>query len=160
MNTKTDKDWQYNEQIALIADSILSSYDDWNYENITDYVARFETDIFSDSGEQDELVQDIYDYLRTYGDDLQKAQREASAVDQILEIRDNEGKTLDRYSVVLTESRIDAQGNTLHTCLGLSHNATAFSQFCEAIPGEHLGKLVDFYDLPENLQSHIIERLS
>lgn len=34
-----------------------------------------------------------------------------------------------------------------------------FSQWGEYVLGDHLGKKIDFTDLPENVQKHVLERM-
>jgi hypothetical protein len=73
-------------------------------------------------------------------------------------IWDNEGKTLDRYTVVLKEEH--SPGNLL--MLGLSTNPThpqGFSQFTGGHEGDHLGKKIEWSDLPKNIQEHVTMRL-
>ena len=46
--------------------------------------------------------------------------------------------------------------------LGLSDNPDSpcgFSQFSGCKEGEHLGKIISFNTLPENVQKHIIKRM-
>jgi len=77
----------------------------------------------------------------------------------IKSIWDNEGETVDRYTVVFT----DKERNGLHEALGLSNDPTSpqgFSQWTSAQEGEHLGKRLDFSDLPKHIQEHIEMRLS
>lgn len=78
-------------------------------------------------------------------------------------IYDNGGKTLDRYSVILNNYRRRQYpwgGVWLYECLSLSEGGRGFSQFCEAMKGRHLGKIVEFSTLDEETQSHIIARLA
>lgn len=79
-------------------------------------------------------------------------------------IYDNGGKTLDRYSVVLNnyrrKSTVNGNTVTLYECLSLNEAGNGFSQFCEAVKGRHLGKKVNFNELSEATQRHIIERLA
>lgn len=74
-------------------------------------------------------------------------------------IYDNGGETWDRYTV-LTEPYYFGK-----SCdsLGLSDNCdqpNGFSQWCEAYEGKHLGKKIKLEQLPENVQNHIIKRLT
>jgi hypothetical protein len=80
---------------------------------------------------------------------------------EIKSIWDNGGETVDRYTVVVDSLHTGRAG--LFDALGLSSNPTSpqgFSQWTCAQEGEHLGKKVDFDDLPGHIQEHIIERLS
>ncbi len=79
----------------------------------------------------------------------------------ILKIYDNGGKTADRYSIVLKDWR-SLDGVRVFQCLGLSEEPTAwfgFSQWGEAIVGRHLGKIIQWKDLPKNVRTHAEERL-
>jgi hypothetical protein len=70
----------------------------------------------------------------------------------IKEIWDNGGKTTDRFTVILNSSE----------CLALSEHPEhpqGFSQTGIAVSGEHLGKRINFYDLPYNIILHICKRL-
>ena len=79
-------------------------------------------------------------------------------------IYDNGGETCDRYTVFpLADSFKDyRQGYSVRECLGLSESPTdpqGFSQCCSGRRGPHLGKLIKFADLPENIQRHIVARV-
>jgi len=77
---------------------------------------------------------------------------------KIKNIYDNEGKSFDRYTVVL-----DQRENGYNWCLCLSHNPTSiqgFSQFGECIDGDILlGKKINLEDLPKEIQNHIAKRI-
>ena len=75
-------------------------------------------------------------------------------------IYDNGGKTLDHYSVILNNYRRKSNGAWLYECLSMDHGGRGFSQFCEAMRGRHLGKIVNFDELDQATQNHIIERLA
>ena len=79
---------------------------------------------------------------------------------QITKIYDNEGKTLDRYTILTEPFFITGKSCE---CLGLSNNPThpthGFSQWGDCFAGEHLGKEIEFDNLPDDVQEHIIERL-
>lgn len=79
-------------------------------------------------------------------------------------IYDNGGETLDRYSVVLNNYRrrggVQAGGRWLYECLSLNTGGNGFSQFCEAVKGRHLGKIVTFDSLDKETREHIMQRLS
>lgn len=71
---------------------------------------------------------------------------------KIQKIYDNQGKTWDRYSILTSPTE----------CLGLSDNCdspSGFSQWSLCEDGEHLGKLITFSELPENVQKHLVDRL-
>lgn len=80
----------------------------------------------------------------------------------ILKIYDNGGETYDRYTIVLQNRRY-FNGDWLYQCLGLSEDPTypqyGFSQWGECIPGRHLGKIIQWKDLPEKVRTHAKERL-
>ena len=78
---------------------------------------------------------------------------------EICKIYDNGGKTIDRYTI-LTEPFYFGKSCE---ALGLSDDCDSpqgFSQWSEAFDGEHLGKEVRFDELPQNVQDHIIRRLT
>lgn len=79
--------------------------------------------------------------------------------DNIKSIWDNKGETVDRYSIMLERafSKI-----TFLDCLSLSADPThplAVSQFSVAIEGKHLGKRIQWEELEQPIQAHIISRL-
>ena len=78
---------------------------------------------------------------------------------------DNGGETFDRYTVLVTppEDRDPYYHDSgLWEGLGLSLNCDwiqGYSQWCDTVPGDHLGKRINFSDLPENVQAHIARTL-
>ena len=79
----------------------------------------------------------------------------------IKSIWDNGGETIDRFSIVLNED-YHSYPSEMFGCLGLSINPTyplGFSQFCGAMEGEHLGRKLNWDDLPIKIQTHISLRL-
>lgn len=81
---------------------------------------------------------------------------------KILAVYDNEGKTFDRYTVVLTHSYEPREDKNIYTSLGLSFNPSSpqgFSQFGDCILGNHLGKKITFSSLPKTIKGHIKGRL-
>lgn len=79
-------------------------------------------------------------------------------INTIKSIWDNGGETLDRYTVVLDVPWRD--GSDTYEALAVASEPGAFSQFCEAKPGRHLGKKIKFEDLPLGVVKHLYERLS
>lgn len=81
---------------------------------------------------------------------------------EIKSIWDNGGKTADRFTVIL-KSHYSSDNKNTFDALGLSENPTnpsmGFSQFTEATPGEHLGKKIQWHDLPIEVIRHIAIRL-
>jgi len=78
----------------------------------------------------------------------------------IKSIWDNEGETLDRYTIVL-DCYYNRQ-ETMYECLCLSSNPThplGFSQFAGCMEGEHLGKKITFEELPKDIQEHVLQRI-
>lgn len=85
---------------------------------------------------------------------------------EIMEIRDNGGPntengSIDRYCVVFW---------TIGSCCGRYYDMTCmntipfhpqmgFFQHCTGTPGKHNGKLISFYDLPEDCQKAMIQDL-
>ncbi len=77
----------------------------------------------------------------------------------VLCVRDNGGRTIDRYTVVLDSGTNEG---TLDV-LGLSSHPTSpqgFSQWGEGVDGDHLGRTVGWGDLPPNVRAHAAARLS
>lgn len=75
-------------------------------------------------------------------------------------VYDNGGKTLDRYSIILKNyRRRNHEGKWLYECLSVNEGGDGFSQFCEAMRGRHLGKIIEFKTLSKATQNHIIGRL-
>ena len=70
---------------------------------------------------------------------------------EIAKVYDNGGLTFARYTIIFKEHS---------EALGLSSNCDSsqgFSQFGVAIEDRHLGKQIQFADLPENVRLHIYE---
>lgn len=80
----------------------------------------------------------------------------------VLKIYDNGGKTADRYAIIFKDWRY-WNGDRLFQCLGLSENPThpqyGVSLWGEAILGRHLGKVIQWENLPENVRDHAEKRL-
>ena len=72
----------------------------------------------------------------------------------VTSIYDNEGDTLDRYTVFT-----DQREGDYWEALAIGNDPRGFSQFTTGQKGAHLGKLITFDDLPELIQQHIINRL-
>ena len=73
-------------------------------------------------------------------------------------IRDNHGRTFDRYSIVLTTGGSPG----LNDCLGLSldpGSPQGFSQWGECVDGDHMGRPIAWRDLPEDVRRHAAVRL-
>ena len=65
-----------------------------------------------------------------------------------MKIFDNGGETFDRYTVVFTDVK---ETRDSFYALGMSENPyhpQGFGLHCDAIPGDHLGKEIEFLDLP------------
>jgi hypothetical protein len=79
-------------------------------------------------------------------------------MNQIYKIYDNGGESFDRYTILFEPWYFGKSCN----CLGLStdpESPLGFSQFSDCYDGDHLGKEIKFEDLPDNVQTHIINRL-
>lgn len=75
----------------------------------------------------------------------------------IFKIYDNGGETFDRFTIL-----VEALSNGNYEALGLSSDpdwTLGFSQFGEAVDGEHLGREIVFDQLPANVQRHVLTRL-
>ena len=83
------------------------------------------------------------------------------APEDVIAVYDNNGKTLDRYSVLLNQWYTDR--SQLVECLALSDNPThpmGFSQFTNAARGPHLGRKVTWASLPADVRRHAQVRLT
>ena len=69
---------------------------------------------------------------------------------------DNGGRTIDRYTVVIEQD----MGKDLWAMLGLSEDPErGFSQFGECTEGTHLGKRIQWEDMPEKVRRHAAARM-
>ena len=78
---------------------------------------------------------------------------------QIHAVYDNGGKTIDRYTILTEPWHFGKSCDVL----GVSDNCDSpqgFSQWGEAYEGKHIGKKISFDALPENVQNHVVTRLS
>ena len=67
-----------------------------------------------------------------------------------LNVYDNGGKTLDRYTAVFLKSKYKVQGQWWYDCLGMSTDPfNGFGQHGQCQLGRHLGKKIDFNELPK-----------
>ena len=82
---------------------------------------------------------------------------------EIIGIYDNNGESLDRYTVVFDEEVMVPSKGKLNMGLALSEDSThpqkGVSMFVECLPGEHLGNEIRFEELPEDIQLHVWERI-
>ena len=88
---------------------------------------------------------------------------------KIQAVYDAGDRFIDRYTIVTDRAEmIPLRGDALelhrgYQALGVSDNPThpqqGFSQWTAAIVGPHLGKRIEFAELPENVQEHVLERL-
>jgi hypothetical protein len=71
----------------------------------------------------------------------------------ILEIRDNQGETYDRYTVVYNVIA-DSRGNYLALAMSAHpFHPLGSGQHCTAQPGAHLGKKISFPALPADCRT-------
>ena len=78
---------------------------------------------------------------------------------EVTRIYDNGGATQDRYMIVLG----GPDSLELNECLGLDETPESplgFSQMGECRVGAHLGKRLEWNDLPKEIQKHIRGKLS
>jgi len=78
-----------------------------------------------------------------------------------LHVYDNGGKTIDRYTVVVRRKGWTV-GPGMQPMIAMSGEPThpqGFSQYCEGHEGKHLGKRISFFQLPRNVQDHVLARL-
>lgn len=72
-----------------------------------------------------------------------------------IRVYDNGGKTVDRFTVVFLD-RPERAG--LFEALGMDEqpfHPQGFGQHCTATPGEHLGEIANYFDLPADCQKMI-----
>lgn len=77
---------------------------------------------------------------------------------EVIDIWDNDGKTFDRYTIVLEKEKHEK----FYPMLGLSHNPwhpQGFSQFGQGIRGPHLGRRIGWTSLSQKVREHILRRL-
>ncbi|MBK9272855.1 MAG: hypothetical protein IPM48_15085 [Saprospiraceae bacterium] len=86
---------------------------------------------------------------------------------QIYKIYDNNGKTADRYSILVLPFHYGIEtieGKYQIDCLSVSDDPThpqyGVSTWGYAIDDKHLGKEIKLEQLPENVQEHVLFRLS
>lgn len=149
--------WRYNEQIALIALDILGSFsDEYTLEVIEKRAKEFK--FFLEFKALETIVADLKEYLDDYAPDYLRENDEENALSQILNCYDNGGKTADRYCVVTTDT--EGEWNYI---ISLSHNCdmpNGVAMTGLGTDGNHLGKKVDFYQLPEVVQTKVIHMLN
>jgi len=79
-------------------------------------------------------------------------------------VYDNGGVTLDRYIILFDWAKQPGGGRTrFRECLSVSPDPShpqGVSQWGIAEAGDHLGKLIDYQDLPLNVRTHIAQRLA
>ena len=75
-----------------------------------------------------------------------------------IEIYDNGGATLDRYTIVdlRTAKKIAGTRFKLYECIGASATGAGFYQHTTCQRGKHLGKKIPFIYLDGNLQQMLI----
>lgn len=79
---------------------------------------------------------------------------------KIKSIWDNEGETLDRYVIVLKEKK--GWSDDYYPCIYSCHQPASpqgVSGWSDVGEGEHLGKRINWADLPENVQEFVINQL-
>ena len=150
---------RHNEKMALVAYDILGAFrDEYREDVLKEHVRRSfkneidgEDDVEALTQELEELLSDITpDYLRE--NDIE------NALSQIVACYDNGGKTIDRYCVVTTDKEGDE-----NYIISLSHNCDMPNGVAMAglgIDGDHLGQKIDFYQLPETVQTKVTHMLN
>jgi hypothetical protein len=82
--------------------------------------------------------------------------------DDIISIRDNNGRTKDRYTIFFDGDKVNFAFGSL--ALGLSTDPGSpqgFSQWSvDAIDGDHLGERISWTDLPSNVRTHVLSRIN
>jgi len=78
-----------------------------------------------------------------------------------IRIYDAGGKSFDRFTVIFMDQP-ERNGETF-AALGMSKNPFSpqgFGQHCTAMPGRHLGRRIDFEDLPPDCQKLVMQHLN
>lgn len=92
---------------------------------------------------------------------------------KVIAVYDNNGSTIDRYTVVFDEQATDHPRGEVHTCLCLSANPTQpngmstwgdFWAELLMLPPERveqigIGKRINFVELPEEIKQHVKARV-
>lgn len=79
-----------------------------------------------------------------------------------ISVYDNGGKTFDRYTIVLLETKSKPLfGGKYYDyeCIGSSENGTGFFMHSTCQLGRHLGKKIKFESLPKELQERVIDEI-
>lgn len=79
---------------------------------------------------------------------------------QNIRIYDNSGKTFDRYTVVFMDQPEKQSG--VYAAVGMSthpFSPQGFGQHCSAMPGRHLGRRIQFNELPKDCQALTLQDL-
>lgn len=79
---------------------------------------------------------------------------------EIMEIRDNGGRTIDRYTVIYN---IIGDSNSNYECVSMNQepfHPQGFGQHGTAMRGRHLGKKIKFNQLPTDCQKLVMQDLN
>lgn len=71
-------------------------------------------------------------------------------------VYDNDGETLDRYTIIDLNTKRKGLHNYFYDAIGASETGAGFYAHIECIKGSHLGKLISFSDLSPELQKMIL----
>ena len=75
-----------------------------------------------------------------------------------IKIYDNQGETFDQYTAIFT--KLPEYGENMFSAVGMSEcpfSPQGFGQHCTAKPGKHLGKRINFEQLPIDCQKLILQ---
>jgi len=76
---------------------------------------------------------------------------------EIKSVWDDGGQTLDRYTVVL-KAKIGKYYDCIYSCHQPTH-PQGVAGWTKTTEGKHLGKRIEWSDLPENVQEFVINQL-
>lgn len=151
--------WRHNEKMSLVAYDILGSHGD---EYTTEILKKYVADSFSKEIDGDDdleaLTQELEELLSDIAPDYIRENDVENALSQIVNCYDNGGKTIDRFTVVTTDKEGDE-----NYIISLSHNCdmpNGVAMTGLGIDGDHLGQKVDFYQLPETVQTKVTHMLN
>lgn len=78
---------------------------------------------------------------------------------EIKVVYDNEGKTIDRYTVYFNSFNEIIDGNPVYSCVAMNERPFHPLGFCNhntGILGEHNGKIIPFKQLPDICQKAVL----
>lgn len=78
---------------------------------------------------------------------------------KLLAVYDNGGETFDRYTAVYDSIESHRDGVPMYLCLGMSEHPShpqGFGQHGSCMLGDHLGKKINFHNLPKECRQAVM----